>query len=255
MTIGAFFLQCVELVNQVQTETRRLSGPRTAQFNLLSGEKRDLIKMNRLASKKQRARVSSRSARAQSGQQIPLWIWIAGGGLLAILLVGGLLYLGYGASAGGGNIEGLEVFADPGRGHQEGDLEYSQLVPVGGIHNSTWQNCGIYDQPLRTENVLHSMEHGAVWVAYQPDLPAEQVEILRNIVRQEQDRRGERLIVLAPKPDLETPIVATAWRAQMTLDDASDERLTGFLARYQRGPYYPEPGATCTFGGIGEPLS
>jgi hypothetical protein len=99
------------------------------------------------------------------------------------------------------------------------------------------------------------MEHGAVWIAYRPDLPADQVEILRNLVRQDQAGTQERWIVLAPLPDLKDPIVATAWRVQLRLENASDERLVQFVKTYVKGPFYPEPGATCTFGGIGEPLS
>jgi hypothetical protein len=194
------------------------------------------------------------TARPQQ-RQIPGWVWFTGGGFLAILLVMVLLYLGnWGSATTGGEIEGLVIFPDPGRQHQDGDINYAQDVPVGGPHNPAWQNCGIYDEPIREENVVHSMEHGAVWITYQPDLPTDQVEILRNLVRQEQSRRGERLIVLAPKPDLADPIVITAWRVQLRLTDASDERLPRFLRRYQRGPFYSEPGAPC-IRGIGEPLN
>jgi hypothetical protein len=64
----------------------------------------------------------------------------------------------------------------------------------------------------------------------------------------------EPLILLTPKPELETPIVASAWRVRLELDDASDERLVEFVQQYQQGPFTPEPGAACT-GGIGQPLS
>jgi hypothetical protein len=65
----------------------------------------------------------------------------------------------------------------------------------------------------------------------------------------------QRWILLAPKADLNDPIVVTAWRVQLRVDDASDERILQFIKKYQQGPFTPEPGATCTFGGIGEPLS
>jgi hypothetical protein len=198
-----------------------------------------------------------KSAVVAKQQKVPTWAWLAGGGILAVLVVAGLFYLGnQGPSpTASGDIEGAVIFPDPGQGHEDGDLTYSQDVPVGGIHNPEWQNCGIYDQPVRTENAIHSMEHGAVWIAYQPTLPAEQVEILRNLVREEQASSQERTILLAPKPDVQDPIVATAWRVQLRLEDASDPRLVQFLRTYQKGPYYPEPGASCTFGGIGTPLS
>jgi hypothetical protein len=93
-----------------------------------------------------------------------------------------------------------------------------------------------------------------VWLAYGPDLPQEQVEVLRDAVRQERIRRGEPMIILSPREELEAPIVATAWRVQLNLDDAADDRLTQFVQRFQRGPYTPEPGAPC-WDGTGAPLS
>ncbi len=209
--------------------------------------------------KKRTSRPVSRQTRPTKQslwQRFPLWMWGAGIGLVGVLLVGALFYLGYYDPAATNNdIEGLVIFPDPGRDHLSGDIDYVQDAPPGGPHNPTWLNCGIYDEPVRVENVLHSLEHGAVWLAYQPDLAIEQVERLRSLTRQEQSRLGERLIILAPRPNLEDPIVATAWRAQLRLEDASDERLTSFVRRYQKGPFTPEPGADCTFGGIGEPLS
>jgi hypothetical protein len=199
---------------------------------------------------------SKRSTALENQRKIPTWVWLAGGGVLLVLAVIGLFYLGnQGAAIANSGIEGVQILPDPGRGHQDGDIAYSQDAPVGGVHNPEWQNCGIYEQPLRKENIIHSMEHGAVWIAYQPDLPADQVEILRNLVRQDQSSSGERWVVLAPQPDLQAPIVASAWRVQLRLENAADERLAEFVKKYQRGPFYPEPGATCTFGGIGTPLS
>lgn len=150
-------------------------------------------------------------------------------------------------------IEGVVIFSDPGKDHQNGQIDYPQFPPPGGMHSGAWQNCGIYNEPIQLEPVVHSLEHGAVWIAYQPDLPTDQVELLRKLVRQERQARGEPLILLAPQSELKTSIVATAWQVQLQLDDATDERLPQFLSRYQNGPFTPEPGAPCT-GGVGEPV-
>jgi len=209
--------------------------------------------------KNQNARTISRRklARQQTQQKgIPLSVWVIGGGVVLVLLVAVLFYMGLqNQGTPTGNIEGLVTLSAPSREHVSGDVNYGEPIPSGGPHNPEWLNCGIYNEPVRPENAVHSMEHGAVWLAYQPDLPVDQVETLRNIVRNERSRLGEPLIILSPQPDLTTPIVAAAWRVRLELENAQDERLPLFLARYQRGTYTPEPNANCTFGGVGEPLS
>ena len=120
------------------------------------------------------------------------------------------------------------------------------LPPVGGEHDPVWLNCGVYPEPVTTYNAVHSLEHGAVWVTYAPGLPANQVAALESAVA------PYSYTVLSPFDELAAPIVLTAWGVQLELDDASDERLEVFLARYVQGEQTPEPGAACT-GGVGEP--
>ena len=143
-------------------------------------------------------------------------------------------------------IEGLLVFPNQERGHTNGTVEYAQVPPVGGEHNPAWQNCGVYSQPVNNENAVHSLEHGAIWITYQPDLPASELEELQRLTRQS----GYRL--LSPYPDLPAPIVASAWGYQVQLERADDPRLTQFIRLYEQNPLGPEPGASCT-GGVGIP--
>ena len=75
--------------------------------------------------------------------------------------------------------QGVESFDIQSREHVQGTVSYEQSVPVGGPHNPVWQNCGFYNSPVQNENAVHSMEHGAVWITYQPDLPSDQVEVLK----------------------------------------------------------------------------
>jgi hypothetical protein len=63
---------------------------------------------------------------------------------------------------------GVESFENLSREHTEGNVDYEQSLPVDGEHNPVWQNCGFYDKPVRSENAVHSLEHGAVWITYQP---------------------------------------------------------------------------------------
>jgi hypothetical protein len=130
--------------------------------------------------------------------------------------------------------------------HQEGLIAYDLIPPAGGKHNPRWQNCGVYDQPIASELAVHSLEHGAVWITYQPDIAASEVTRLQTITRQSQYR------LLSPYPNLPSPIVASAWGYQLKLTKADDPRLMQFIKAYEQNPLGPEPGAICA-GGIGTP--
>jgi len=124
-------------------------------------------------------------------------------------------------------------------------VQYAESPPVGGEHYNAWQNCGYYSQPIRNENAVHSLEHGAVWIAYRPDLPQDQIDQLRQLAEQD-------YILVSPYPELQSPVVATAWNNQLALDSAGDPRLQQFIRYFKEGPQTPEPGARCT-GGVGQP--
>ncbi|MDX1413752.1 MAG: DUF3105 domain-containing protein [Candidatus Promineifilaceae bacterium] len=144
-------------------------------------------------------------------------------------------------------IAGVHEHPPQERDHVEHEIEAGPLPPVGGSHSPEWQNCGIYDEPVSVENAVHSLEHGAMWLAYQPDLPQEDVEKLRDKVR------GEDFVLMSPYPGLQSPVVLTAWELQLELDSVDDDRIDDFVDRYQQGPTTPERGATCR-DGVGTPI-
>lgn len=162
-----------------------------------------------------------------------------------ILLAGGIILSAKAQPAA--QLEGLETFKNLDRGHTTAPVTYAQIPPVGGQHDSEWLNCGVYTEPVRNENAVHSLEHGAVWITYQPDLPAAEVQKLQEITRQGSYR------ILSPYPGLPSPIVVSAWGFQLKLQKADDARLNAFIKKYEQYPLGPEPGASCT-GGTGEPL-
>lgn len=146
-------------------------------------------------------------------------------------------------------ITGVEEFKELSAAHVESTPEpvpagAAVLPPVGGDHDPTWQNCGIYTEPVGTPNAVHSLEHGAVWVTYRPGLAQDQVGALTSLVE------GESYALLSPFENLAAPVVLTAWGVQLELDRADDPRAAVFLAKYLQGEQTPEPGAACS-GGIG----
>ncbi len=190
-------------------------------------------------------RRSANRSRGREVQKKPtnflLWIPVA---LLAILIVAAIAIYLYTRPVA---LDGVQTYTDLSRDHVQEVQAYNPIPPVGGAHNQTWLNCGIYDQPVPNENAVHSMEHGAVWITYRPDLAAADVETLRGLLR------GHRWGLLSPYPDIPSPVVASAWGVQLRVDSASDPRLTSFIKTYENGPQTPEPGASCR-SNLGTPI-
>ncbi|MBA2520350.1 MAG: DUF3105 domain-containing protein, partial [Chloroflexia bacterium] len=80
---------------------------------------------------------------------------------------------------------------------------------------------------------------------YEPGLPEDQVELLRNAA-------SEPYMLVSPFEGLPSPVVASSWNHQLQFDSADDERLDRFIRAFRQGPDTPEPGASC-FGGVGTP--
>jgi hypothetical protein len=148
-------------------------------------------------------------------------------------------------------IAGVQSFSGLSRTHVQGHVSYPQTPPVGGNHNPVPLNCGIYTTPVPNENAVHSLEHGAVWITYQPSLPAATVTTLQNLVRGEPQGTAAYTL-LTPYPGLPAPVVASAWGKQLRLTSPSDPRLGKFITTYAQGPQTPEPGALCA-NGVGTP--
>lgn len=140
------------------------------------------------------------------------------------------------------NIEGVQTFPGLTASHTTTTVTYPQTPPVGGPHNPVWQQCGVYTEPIANEHAVHSLEHGAVWITYQPGLPPEQVATLQDITR-----RGTHRL-LSPYPGIDSPIVLSAWGVQLRVDSPDDPRLMDFILKYEQGPQTPERGATCSGG-------
>jgi hypothetical protein len=129
------------------------------------------------------------------------------------------------------SIEGVQQFAVEA-GHTLAPVTYPQVPPVGGPHNPSPQPCGFYDQPVQNERAVHSLEHGAVWITYRPDVDAGEVTALTALAR------SRSYVLVSPWPQgLPSPVVASAWGVQLQLQSASDPRLAQFVATYaNKGP-------------------
>lgn len=134
-------------------------------------------------------------------------------------------------------------------------VAYDQSPPFGGPHDAVWADCNgvVYEQPVRNENMVHGLEHGAVWIAYNPDqISGPALQSLQNRVQ------GDIYLMLSPYPGLDTPISLQSWGHQLKLSDPDDERIGQFIRSLRLNPYtHPEVGGTCDPypGGLFDPLN
>jgi hypothetical protein len=162
-------------------------------------------------------------------------------GVIAIAAIGYAFLQSRPSSADTASIKGVVVKDGLTRNHTSDPVKYDANPPMGGDHDPVWQNCDgrVYDQPLRNENAVHSLEHGAVWITYRPGLAAAQLDALKAKVERTD------YTFLSPYPSLDAPVALTAWGHQLKVQDAGDARVDRFLSAYVKGPQTPEPGAAC----------
>jgi hypothetical protein len=123
-------------------------------------------------------------------------------------------------------------------------VAYDKNPPFGGPHDGVWADCTgvVYPQAVRTENMVHSLEHGAVWIAYNPD-KVDEAGLDRLKVR----AQGKPYTMLSPYPGLDKPISLQSWGHQLKVDSADDPRIDQFITalRLNNNGVYPEVGGSC----------
>jgi hypothetical protein len=147
-----------------------------------------------------------------------------------------------------------------GHDHVTGPVTYSVTPPVGGNHNPTPMTCGVYTKPVPNEYAVHDLEHGAVWITYQPSLPQSEVSQLKSFVERQRvlsfgQGPGSRYMDLTPYPGLPSPVVVSSWGFQLRLSSPTDPRLQQFVDKFRASQQFtPEYGGECT-GGAGTPAA
>ena len=186
------------------------------------------------------------------------WPWGTIIAVVAVLVIGVVVWLTPGQRSSDDAAAPADAAADPSLdiagivteqyepGHHvtgEQRVAYDHAPPFGGAHDEVWATCTgiVYPTAIRSENAVHSLEHGAVWITYDPDaLSQEQVDGLALLVD------GQPYTLMSPYPGLDSALSVQSWGHQLKLDDPSDPRLVEFIEKLRLNEsQYPEPGASC----------
>lgn len=182
----------------------------------------------------------NRAAQATRRGNTKKFLWV----LVAIVAIAGIIIGGIKYSRSRAVTVPGEVYGNDGQEHVSltRQFTYSSNPPSSGPHYGSPANWGIYDYEVNDKFFIHNLEHGGVWIAYRPDIPAEVVAELRAIV----DEYGGSKFVMAPRSGNDTDIAIAAWNrvykfdlSESTLTDSEKEQIHAFYhARKNKGPEF-----------------
>jgi hypothetical protein len=134
--------------------------------------------------------------------------------------------------------EGVHTYPATTNRSLPGPIEYDREPPTNGDHDPQWQTCGFYETRVQNRHAVHALDHGAVWITYGRDVPTGQIEALSRYAL-------EPYVLVSPYPGQGAPVIATAWRNQLRLDDAYDPRLRQFVDQFRLSETAPLSGNGC----------
>lgn len=189
-----------------------------------------------------------------TGPSLPDWRLLAIG---AVLLIGAIivaLVLLFGSSGEGSTGQ---TQPDDGSTHVPvgtvcrsaaapcGANPYSSTPGTSGPHGdpSGIANWGVYTTPQNETQVIHNLEHGGIIIWYDPEaVSAGAVDVLTRYVSTQVSSgiSGRFKFILTPwggEDPLPAPIVVTAWRNLLELEEADTDAIDQFArSRYGRSP-------------------
>lgn len=112
---------------------------------------------------------------------------------------------------------------------------YNSNPPTSGDHLASPANWGIYPTPLADEQVVHSLEHGGIWITYKDidDQTKAQLETLA--------KANGGSVVLSPRSGNDTKIALASWGRLQKLDGYDEAKILEFISANKNKS--PEPHA------------
>jgi hypothetical protein len=129
---------------------------------------------------------------------------------------------------------------------------YELTPPAGGDHLGQWQTCtgSVYPAPIVDGNAVHSLEHGAVWLTYDPELVDEASAAALGLLI-----TGRDYSLMSPYPGQGVAVSLQSWGNRYQTEDVADPMIEAYLDTYILNERFnPEAMATCS-GGVSATVS
>ncbi|MAQ15749.1 MAG: hypothetical protein CMN30_13265 [Sandaracinus sp.] len=137
-------------------------------------------------------------------------------------------------------------------------IDYASLPPASGPHFSVWADFATYGDEVPWGYLVHSLEHGAIFLGYDcPEGCPEVLDAFAAVIEAHGDDplcathpSADARFIVAPVSGLDAPVVALAWEYAYTATCVDDASLSAFVEdHYGLAPEdLCNPGAAVTEG-------
>jgi hypothetical protein len=116
------------------------------------------------------------------------------------------------------------------------EVPIGALPQAGGPHAASPLRDGIYDEPVSEPHAIHALEHGLIWITYQPDLLSADDYARLEAVAEDHSRD----VILSPRLQNVDPIVLVSWGRRLIMEDLDTQLVDDFIRTNTNRS--PEPG-------------
>lgn len=178
-------------------------------------------------------RAAEAEARRQAGARALRNRRILIGGVVALALVGAIVFLANRPEPPG--LANVLTLPNLGQSHIDPSAptpQYNSNPPTSGPHAPAPAPCGIYREAPSDTVLVHDLEHGVVIISYDPSLPDADRQQLEDFARD----AGTHIIV-TPREGMDVKVALTAWTKLLTLDTVDMPSVSAFYGQFaQFGP-------------------
>lgn len=122
----------------------------------------------------------------------------------------------------------------------EADIpEYDGVAPPTSGNHAGAVEKGVYTNELPDINTIHNLEHGYVYVSYQPTLPQEDIDKLAALFFApfSNEKFAPSKVIMAPRAANESPIILSSWRRDLKFDVYAEQQMMDYyLGNVNKSP-------------------